>query len=54
MQSESPEEVPIPPGIGRLVLLAKDPRMISFLLVVLVLDAVGVLPQVLAYAGGIC
>jgi len=31
-----------------------DPKAIQFLLLILVLDAVGLLPKITAYAGGVC
>lgn len=34
--------------------VATDPKAIQFLLLILVLDAVGILPKITSYAGGIC
>ena len=49
MQSETPQDSPGSGGIGKLLSLANDPRAIQFLLLILVLDAVGILPQVMGY-----
>jgi len=41
-------------AIAKLVTLASDPKAIQFLLLVLVLDAIGVLDKVLALGAGVC
>lgn len=61
MQSESgaiPESdeknPPTPVQLSKLMSLAGDPKVVQFLLLVLVLDAVGLLGKATTYATGVC
>lgn len=46
-------DIPSSP-VAKLISLASDPKAIQFLLLILVLDAVGILPQLITSVGGVC
>jgi hypothetical protein len=61
MQSEQPANPSDEKGnpadtipVSKLIALASDPKVVQFLLLVLVLDAVGLLGKATAFATGVC